>query len=83
MLAILGPKAAIPPLTAARMQQWSIVLSGYDCCIEYRRSEQHINCDAISRLLHEDSEIAGDESEINIVGVALHWEHPGICAQNG
>ena len=50
------------------MQQWSIVLSGYDCCIEYRRSGQHIKCDAISRLLHEDSEIAGDESEINIVG---------------
>ena len=33
-----------------------------------RRSEQQINCDAISRLLHEDSKIAGGESEINCVG---------------
>ena len=58
------------------MQLWSIVLSGYDCCIEYRRSEQHINCDAISRLLHEDSEIAGGgESEINIVG-AIDGDFP-------
>ena len=75
MLAILGPKAAIPTLAAARMQQWSIVLSGYDCCIEYRRSEQHINCNAISRLLHEDSEIAGGESEINNAG-AIDGDFP-------
>ena len=39
LLAILGPKAAIPTLAAARMQQWAIVLSAYDYCIEYRRSE--------------------------------------------
>ena len=27
LLTILGPKAAIPPLAAARMQRWAIVLS--------------------------------------------------------
>ena len=68
LLAILGPKAAIPTLAAARMQRWAVVLSAYDYCIEYRRSEQHSNCDALSRLRYEDSKIGG-ESEIYSVSV--------------
>ena len=63
LLAILGPKAAIPTLASARMQRWAIGLSAYDYCIEYRWSEQHINCDALSRLPHQDSKIRG-ESQI-------------------
>ena len=74
MLAILGPKAATPTLAAARMQRWAIVLSAYDYCIEYRRSEQHSNCDALSRLPHEDSKI-GDESEIYSVS-AIDGDFP-------
>ena len=61
--ALLGPKVAIPTMAAARMQRWAIVLSAYDYQIEYRRSEKHSNCDALSRLPHEDSMI-GCESEI-------------------
>ena len=63
LLTILGPKTAIPPLAAARMQRWAIVLSAYDYQIEYRSSAKHSNCDALSRLPHEDSKI-GSESEI-------------------
>ena len=59
----MGPKTAIPPLAAARMQGWAIVLSAYDYQIEYRSSAKHSNCDALSRLPHEDSNI-GSESEI-------------------
>ena len=44
LLALLGPKAAIPTLAAARMQRWALVLSAYDYQIEYRRSEEHSNC---------------------------------------
>ena len=62
-LTILGPKTAIPPLAAARMQRWAIVLSAYDYQIEYRSSAKHSNCDTLSRLPHEDSKI-GRESEI-------------------
>ena len=46
LLALLGPKAAIPTLAAGRMQRWALVLSAYDYQIEYRRSEEHSNCDA-------------------------------------
>ena len=63
LLTILGPKTAIPQLAAARMQCWAIVLSAYDYQIEYRSSAKHSNCDALSRLPHEDSKI-GSESEI-------------------
>ena len=63
MVALLGPKAAIPTLAAARMQRWALVLSAYDYQIEYRRSEKHSNCDALSKLPHEDSKI-GRESEV-------------------
>ena len=63
LVALLGPKAAIPTLAAARMQRWALVLSAYDYQIEYRRSEKHSNCDALSRLPHEDSKI-GRESEV-------------------
>ena len=38
-LALLGPKATIPTMAAARMQRLAIVLSAYDYQIEYRRSE--------------------------------------------
>ena len=63
LLELLGPKAAIPTMAAAGMQRWAIVLSAYDYQIEYRRSEKHCNCDALSRFPHEDSMI-GCESEI-------------------
>ena len=63
LLALLGPKSPIPTLAAARMQRWALVLSAYDYQIEYRRSEQHANCDALSRLPHEDSKI-GSEGKI-------------------
>ena len=42
LLALLGPKAAIPTMAAAGMQRWAIVLSAYDCQIEYRRSETQL-----------------------------------------
>ena len=43
LLVLLGPKAAIPTMAAARMQRWAVVLSAYDYQIEYRRSEKHSN----------------------------------------
>ena len=41
LLALFGPKAAIPTTAAALMQRWAIGLSVYDYQNEYRRSEKH------------------------------------------
>ena len=66
LLGILGPRAPIPMLATARMQRWALVLSAYDYHLECRKSEEHSNCDALSRLPHEDSKI-GSESNIYAV----------------
>ena len=66
LLAIFIPKSAIPTLAAARMQRWTLVLSAYDYEIEYKRSEDHANCDALSRLPRGDSTV-GRESAVNRV----------------
>ncbi|CAB4015186.1 Hypothetical predicted protein [Paramuricea clavata] len=62
LLAILGPRSAIPTLAAARMQRWALVLSASDHVIEYKSSEKHANCDALSRLPHQNSTIVSESA---------------------
>ena len=47
---ILGSHTGIPPLAAARLQRWALLLSAYQYDIRYRQSECHGNADAFSRL---------------------------------
>ena len=60
LLALLGPKKGIPPLAAARLQRWAILLSGYTYELEFRSTEKHSNADCLSRLPLETS--APDDS---------------------
>ena len=50
LMAILGPKKAIPPLAAARLQRWALILAAYDYQLEFKPTEQHRNADGLSRL---------------------------------
>ena len=52
LVTILGPKVGVPLLAAARMQRWSLILAAYQYEIEYRKSAEHANADALSRLVH-------------------------------
>ena len=47
---ILGPKNGIPPLAAARLQRWAIILSTYSYEIQFKPTDDHANADALSRL---------------------------------
>ena len=47
---ILGHKAGIPSLAAARLQRWALILSAYSYTIEFRPTKQHANADGLSRL---------------------------------
>ena len=47
LVTILGPKVGVPPLAATRMQRWSLILAAYQYEIEYRKSAEHANADAL------------------------------------
>ena len=57
LLAILGPKKGIPSLAAARLQQWSILLTAYLYDIEFKPSKDHSNADGLSQLPLKDKPI--------------------------
>ena len=50
LTAILGPKAGIPTLAAARPQRWALLLSAYSYFLEFRPTKAHANADGLSRL---------------------------------
>ena len=50
LLAILGPKAGIPSVAAARMQRWAFLLSAYQYDIIFKPTAEHCNADGLSRL---------------------------------
>ncbi|XP_029162078.1 uncharacterized protein K02A2.6-like [Nylanderia fulva] len=47
---IFGPKQEIPLTVASRLQRWAYFLSRFSYKVEYIRSAQNGNCDALSRL---------------------------------
>lgn len=50
LLTIFGPTSAVPTLAALRMQRWALLLLANDYEIQYCRSCNHTNADALSRL---------------------------------
>ena len=46
LVTILGPSKAVPPLAAARMQRWALILQAYSYDVEYRPGSEHCNADA-------------------------------------
>ena len=50
LLTLLGPKSQIPPLAAARLQRWALILTAYNYEIQFQPSTKHGNADGLSRL---------------------------------
>jgi hypothetical protein len=44
-----------PPMAAARIQRWALILSAYDYAIQYKERIQNANADALSRLQLPDT----------------------------
>ena len=68
LVTLLGPKKAIPPLAAARLQRWAIILAAYSYEIEYKSTQHHVNADSLSRLPLKVTDNPMDE--INILNIA-------------
>ena len=47
---IFGPKKGVPPLAAARLQRWAVLLSAYRYDICYKSTQEQANADCLSRL---------------------------------
>ena len=50
MLALFGPSKETPLLTANRLAKWALMLSQYDYSVEFCKTCEHGNADALSRL---------------------------------
>ena len=48
--AIFNPRKGIPINSAARITRWAVFLSGFDYDIKLRKTQEHGNVDALSRL---------------------------------
>ena len=71
MTTILGPKTGVPPLAAARLQRWALLLSAYEYDLEFRPTAQHANADGLSRLplsVIADAGTATSDSDVFNVG---------------
>ena len=61
------PGKATPSLAANRLPRWALMLSQFDYNIKYRRTANHGNADALSRLpASEDSKFDEEESEDDV-----------------
>nr|XP_046478641.1 uncharacterized protein K02A2.6-like [Neodiprion pinetum] len=70
---IFGPKQEIPLTIASRLQRWAYFLSRFNYNIEYIKSQQNGNCDALSRLpINDATPVFDDElSSINYISESL------------
>jgi hypothetical protein len=73
---ILGPKQGVPTLAAARLQRWSLLLSGYQYDIQYHCSEDHANCDLLSRLPIKSNENNNECKDQDVYYSEVMDEHP-------
>jgi len=68
LLTIFGPKSHLKSYTANRLHHWSLYLSEFQYSIEYRRTTEHGNADALSRFPLEDCGVPSEvESIINLL----------------
>lgn len=90
LIAMFGPAKGIPVLAANRLARWAHLLSQYDYTIEYRRTADHGNADALSRLpagedlLFDREEEADDVNTvcvIKLVSRQLNPADPGLIAK--
>lgn len=80
---LFNPGKAIPPMAAARIQRWALLLDNYHYTLQYRRGIENSNADALSRLplpnkLHDTS----TEDPPEYVLYSECWEKKAISVRD-
>ena len=70
LTAILGPQRGVPPLAAACMQRWALLLSAYSYDIRFRPTQSHGNADSLSHLPLPDTHPVGNCKDPTIFNLA-------------
>ena len=70
LLTILGPKKEIPPLAAARLQRWAVLLSTFNYDIKFKSTHDHGNADGLSRLPLPKVTQEGEAHEVSLFNIA-------------
>ena len=89
LLVLFGPTKATPALAANRLARWALTLSQYQYTIEYRKTCDHSNADALSRLPvgpdarfdEEDNADVDTVCIIKTVSLQLDPTDPGTMAK--
>ena len=69
---LFGPNKPIPALAANRLARWALLLNQYHYTIEYRKTKDHGNADALSRLpVGPDKDFDGEEDRDDIDVVCM------------
>uniref|UniRef100_A0A5S6QN93 RNA-directed DNA polymerase n=1 Tax=Trichuris muris TaxID=70415 RepID=A0A5S6QN93_TRIMR len=93
LVALFWPAKGTPTLAANRLARWAIVLNQYDYSVEYRKTADHGNADALSRLPSgEDREFDEEEKEedvgtvcslraVKMISLQMNPTDPGLMAK--
>jgi len=72
LTSLFGPNKATPTLAANRLARWALLLNQYDYKIEYRKTSEHGNADALSRLpVGPDASFDGEECDADIDTICM------------
>ena len=74
LLSIFGSKKGIPAHSANRLQRWATIMLGYNFTIEYRRTEEFGQADALSRLISSHPR-AEEDAVIAVISVEDTVQH--------
>ena len=70
LIYIFNPQKGIPVTASARLQRYSLFLSGYEYDIEFRGTAKHANADYLSRLPLKKTEIDASLEMVNAFHIA-------------
>ena len=59
---LFNPTKAIPSMSSARIQRWALFLMDHQYKIQFRRTGNHANADALSRLPIKEKELVSTET---------------------